>query len=101
MIVGKDRLKALGYNPTYADKELGIITFSPKKLKERVQEEFHKGNRIAKSEIKERLAKIYDELGYQRTAKATDIEEWFEVKSITIITNKKKINGFEILNQKL
>lgn len=101
MIVGKDRLKALGYNPTYADKELGIITFSPERLKERVQEEFHKGNRIAKSEIKERLAKIYDELGYQRTAKATDIEEWFMVKSITIITNKKKINGFEILNLKV
>lgn len=100
LTLDKDRLKALGYNPTYINKELKMVTFSSDILKERIFEEFSEGNRLAKSDIKERLAKIYNELDYQRTAKANDIEEWFEIKSISITIDGKRVNGFELLKKK-
>ena len=55
-----------------------------------------------KTEIKERLRQIYQEVDYKKTAKATDLEEWFEVKEVNITdTNGKRGKGFEILSTKM
>ena len=59
---------------------------------------FSEGGRHTKSDIKETLRSLYQKLGYQRTPKATDLQEYFELKSI-LTTEKgtgKRIVGFEL-----
>ena len=53
-----------------------------------INETFAKQVSIAKSKVKMELQKIYDSLGIQQTAKATDLAKWYEVKMIS-----PKING--------
>ena len=36
-------------------------------------------------------------LSLTRTAKASDLKEWFEVRDVNYIENGKKVNGFEII----
>ena len=58
---------------------------------------FEVGKRYIKADIKEILSKLYSRLGYQKTAKASDLEQYFEVKGI--LTPDKK-NGFELLSKR-
>ena len=59
-------------------------------------------NRYLKSDIKETLRKIYEDLGYDKTPKASDLEEYFELRSCQIKNKEtgKKDHGFEILKKK-
>ncbi len=71
-------------------------------LEKEIYKEFKVGDRILKSEVKEKLGKIYNQIGYQASPKATDLEEWFELKSYKV-TNKetgKRDHGFEIVSKK-
>lgn len=59
-------------------------------------------NRYSNIFIKEKLGEIYNSLGIQSSPKATDIENYFEVKKVQI-TNKetgKKDHGYLILKIK-
>jgi hypothetical protein len=58
---------------------------------------FEVGKRYTKADIKETLKGLYGKLGYQKTAKASDLEQYFEVKGI--LTPDKKA-GFELLEKK-
>ena len=70
-------------------------------VKDNVSSEIYKifevGKRYVKADIKETLKGLYKRLGYQKTAKASDLEEYFEVKGI--LTSDKK-HGFEILGKR-
>ena len=59
-------------------------------------------NKYLKSDIKETLRKIYEDLGYNKTPKASDLEEYFELHPCQIKNKEtgKKDNGFEILKKK-
>jgi hypothetical protein len=61
---------------------------------------FQIGQRYSKSEIKEKLKEIYKNLGYNSTPKASDIEQWFEIKSVLLSENGKRVAGFEIIKKK-
>ena len=43
---------------------------------------------------------IYNQIGYKKTPKANDLEEWFEIKDILMTENNKRIHGFEIIKKK-
>lgn len=47
--------------------------------------------------IKTELQAIYDELGIQRTAKATDILEWCEAKGASVYLSGKKVKCLTII----
>jgi len=67
-----------------------------------IYEKFEVGKRYSKSLIKEKLTKIYSDFRYDKTAKASDLEEYFELKSC-LISNKetgKRDNGFEIIKKR-
>ena len=68
---------------------------------EKILNYFKPGNKYLKSDIKETLRKIYESVGYNKTPKASDLEEYFEIKEckITISTGKQD-NGFKILKLK-
>ncbi len=65
-----------------------------------ILENFHVGDKISLSLIKERLRGIYLSIGLKKTPKATDLLEYFEVKKIKIASHNKREDGFEILGIK-
>ena len=51
--------------------------------------------------FKETLKEMYRKYGYQKTAKASDLEEYFIVKDTKLQDETKKwVNGFELLSKK-
>ena len=101
--VGPDRCKALSYNKTEISRELKNIKLDRMDVvTEKILEVFLPGNKLTKVEIKNKLSNIYSDLGYTKTAKASDLEEYFELRSCQI-TNKetgKREHGFEIIKKK-
>jgi len=83
--LGPDRCRAKGYIINDVRQEISVKEFDQKLLREEVYKHFHEGDKKTREEIKTILASIYSSLGYQRNAKATDIEEYFEI----IKTNMK------------
>jgi len=105
-VLGIERIKSLGYTKYYLDKEydrlLGNQDIDTDNIREEILKEFEVGSRYSKSDIKNKLGKIYTSLGYTKTPKANDLEEYFEIKTC-LISNKetgKRDNGFEIIKKK-
>jgi hypothetical protein len=71
------------------------------KIKDEIYRLFTVGYRYSKSDIKSTLKNAYERIGYQKTAKASDLEEYFIVKDTKLQDDTKKwVNGFEILSKK-
>ena len=98
--LGPDRLRALSYSKTFIKKELNIVTFSQDLLEKSMYLEFKEGDKLSLVDIKTKLTNIYDSISYDRKAKATDLENHFEVKKCTINFPDKRVNGLEIIKKK-
>jgi len=61
---------------------------------------FRIGCKYSKSGIKESLKKLYQELNYKKTAKATDLEILYVMKAIKLQEDGKWVHGFEILGKR-
>ena len=61
---------------------------------------FKVGNKYSKAGIKESLKKLYQELEYKKTAKATDLEILYVMKAIKLQEDGKWVHGFEILGKR-
>ena len=93
-------MKTLEYQESLIRKEWNRIMGNHQikdELQERIYQEFQVGQSYTKSFIKEKLREIYLELGYQKTPKASQINDWFETKIATIIDKEsgKRENGFK------
>ena len=100
--IGPERCKALGYNKTDLEKEYSDLQFDMSKLEVEIYKEFQIGNRYLRNIVKETLSTIYSSLGYNKTPKANDLEQYFEIKPCKVLnpeTNKRE-HGFEILRIK-
>jgi len=101
--LGPDRCKACGYNLSLLKKDYSTKFFNDmSKIQEEVYNTFCIGDKKTKESIKELLGQIYKKYNYNKTAKAVDIEEYFEVtkteikdstgKRITLLKlNKRKL----------
>jgi hypothetical protein len=100
--LGPDRLKALGYNLTKIKHELGIVTFSQELLESSIYSKFKIGDKLKMSDIKLELKNLYDSINYTATPKATDLENYFEIKrcKVTDKITKLRENYFEIIKKK-
>jgi hypothetical protein len=99
--LGPERCKAFGYNYSDLLKDYEIKFYDITLVKRRILSEFKVGDKITTSEIKEILRVIYQELGYKKTPKATDLEEYFEISPIKVKDQLGKWGrGFEIIKQK-
>lgn len=99
--LGPEKCKALGYNFTFMRKEYSLRFFNTDKVKEEIFSQFKVGDRMTSADIKSQLGIIYRGLSYEKTPKATDLEEYFELKDIRLRdSNGKMSRGFEILSQK-
>ena len=99
-ILGLKGCKSDYYNVGKLDKKLNVMTFDRAKIRERLYAEFIVGQSYACSDIKSKIADIYKEIDYRANPKATDLDEFFDMKRCLINTAEKRINGFKILSQK-
>ena len=105
LLLGKEKLKSYGYGISMIKKNINIITFNPLVLENIIYQDFNEGDRISLSEIKDRLSKIYESIGYRKSPKAVDLNEFFELKKCKISTtddsgNNKRVEGYELLKKK-
>ena len=100
--LGPDRLKALGYHITRVEKEYKAFLFDKDNLKDKIYSNYLEGNKYSRNSVKEDLQKIYDSLNYTKKAKASDLEEYFEVKDCTVLNKEtgKYDRGFELIKKK-
>lgn len=101
LTLGPDRCRALGYNSTNMKKnQMDRVISGKDDLTKAIISEFKINEKITKAEAKERLAKIYSDIGYSRVAKASDLERWFIIQK-TRISSDKNIFGIRLTNYKL
>ena len=95
-----DRLKALGYNKTYIERELGVVVFSKELLVRTIFNSFKIGDKIPNTDIKNILTNLYSSINYKASPKATDLGEYFDVKKCKISNNGKRLDGLELVSVK-
>lgn len=105
LALGPKKLKALTYSKTYIKKELGIVTFSKELLINTITLNFNPGENYSLSDLKVKLGNLYNSINYDATPKASDIENYFDVKSVVMYEKKedgtrKQIRGYELLKRK-
>ena len=96
--MGPDRIKASGYREDKLkaewtkehQEELGVSDA----LILDIANYFKLGQRYTNPDIKAKLKELYQKHGYQKTAKASDLEEYFWLKKVYLPVEKK--HGFEI-----
>ena len=106
--ISAGRAGSLKYQKGNLEKEYQSIinpedtSYIENEVKQKILSTFSIRNRYLKSDIKETLRKIYEDLGYDKTPKASDLEEYFELRSCQIKNKEtgKKDHGFEILKKK-
>ena len=99
-VLGLDQCKATSYSSTLLDKRLNLLTFDKNSLKEKILSEFEVNKSYTKSSIKDKLGEIYKELGYKSKPKASDLGDYFDIKSCTMTVGDKRVNGFKIISKK-
>lgn len=99
--LGEDGVKACGYNITDINNELGIVSFNPNNLKLEIYKEFKEGSTLSKADIKAKLSDIYTRIGYKKTAKASDLSNWFEIRTAKAKESTGKwVNAFELTKKR-
>ena len=102
-LLGPDRIKANGYLEADLRKEW-IKLHSEIKIEDgmisRIFGSFSKGERYSNKEIKETLKNIYLEFSHSKTAKASDLTDYFVVKDVVFQKDSKWVHGFEILGKR-
>jgi hypothetical protein len=98
--MGPDRIKANGCRETRLKEEWNRQKRGEAGISEDLANVifgyFKLGHRYSKSGIKETLKEMYQKYGYQKTAKASDLQEYFWTKDVKFLEDGKWVNGFEI-----
>ena len=89
----------------YRGEKMALVLENREKkiiLSEKIRERFSIGDRLSFKEIKTILREIYQNLSLKRNAKASDLPEWFCVKTIKIWSDSenKRVDGFELISLK-
>ena len=102
MLFGSNKCRALHYKE-YALVKLMLNITKEDRIRDAVFNTFLIGNKYLYRDIKSMLVSIYESLEISSKPKASDLEEWFEVKNVLIpdpIT-KKRDRGYLIVSKKL
>lgn len=93
--LGVDRIKALNYKEKKLLNEIHIMK-TKNKIRHELHGIIHIGDRILTADIQQTLRVVYDRLGIDKSLKATDLNEFFEIHPVKIPTANGRKNGFEI-----
>jgi hypothetical protein len=98
--IGPDRCKAFCYHKNELEKELVLQKFEVNNMIPEIHNTFKIGEVYSLADIKEMLKKIYTSFSYTKNAKATDIEDYYEVEKCTKVIDKKRIVCYKLNNIK-
>lgn len=99
-LLGPDRIKALGYYQASLEREYKII-ISGDSIKKIILNNFQTSYKYTFKEIKEKLKGIYLSLGITKTPKASDLEEYFNIKKTKVTTSDGvRENGYQLISIK-
>ena len=103
--ISKERASALKYRRGNLEKEyksMKSYTTNQDNIVNEINSNFKVGERYSKLYIKETLRIIYESNGYNKTPKASDLEEYFEIKLCKVADKEtgKSDNGFLIMKLK-
>lgn len=102
LVLGVDKIESHSYIRIRLDRVISDrMNNQTIDVSSEVYNSFIVGERYNKPFIKSELGRIYELLNYKKTPKATDLEEWFEIRYVKYTENGRKINGFEIVRKKL
>lgn len=101
LTVGASRIKGMGYSVTMVNKAMGVTIFDQASLNNAIYSTFIVGKRYTNKFIKSELGTIYKSAGFEKTAKTTDLDQWFEVKNSNVpVGGGKREHGLEIIKKK-
>ena len=96
-----EKLRALSYDKTKIEKELGVVIFSKELLVRTIFNNFKVGDKLPNTDIKNTLTNLYNSINYKATPKATDLEEYFEIKKCKLtMPDKTRSHGIELISVK-
>lgn len=98
-IIGPEKCRAKGYRVTSLNNILKVRSFDGSVLASKILSTFEEGNSYTKIEIKSTLAKLYKDLDYKVTAKASDLSKYFKLKETTVNDGSKRVAGFKLLEK--
>lgn len=98
-VLGPGRMRALWYDVTKMRKEYErIMENQGVDIKTAMLTSFSIGDKIPKSEVKDKLKSLYDSIGYSKTPKGTDLGDYFIIKNCKIPKpDGTRDNGYEII----
>ena len=100
-VLGLEECKAQAYNTSLLNKKMNIVGFDENLLNDTVYNEFKVGNSYSNPYIKQKLGEIYKDNDYRATAKAVDLDKFFNVKHKKIKDETDKwVHGVLILSKK-
>jgi hypothetical protein len=101
-IIGPDFIKQFSCNEAEIKKEwTKRMSNKTIDVTSEIYKIFEVGKRYSKSGAKDSLKSLYEKLGYKKTAKATDLEEYFVLKGVKFDDGSGKfVHGFELLERK-
>ena len=96
-----ERLRALSYDKTKIERELGVVVFSKELLVKTIFQNFKVGDKLPNTDIKNILTNLYSSINYKATPKATDLEEYFEIRKCKLtMPDKTRSHGLELISVK-
>ena len=105
--ISASRAGTLRYEKGELEKEYNSLINSKRycgetdQVKEEILQTFSINKKYSKSDIKETLRKIYEKYKYNKTPKASDLEDYFEIKLCKVVNSDgKQDNGFKIIKIK-
>lgn len=98
--IGPDRCRANGYSLTGIKKEYDNLFVDESSIVNEIYNYFQEGSTYTKKEIKEKLSEIYSKQGLNKNPKATDLEEYFEIKACQVMKKGVSSNCFKLIKKK-
>ena len=102
-VLGVEEVKRLKYNVTNIKRRL--VASSPisqeMKVLKLIGKQIVNGVPIERSKVKEIVQNAYNDLGISKTAKATDINKWFETKESTSRIDGKVCKCVVVIRSKI
>ena len=99
--LGPERMKAFSYREVLLKQEFNKLKGNSEiydKVSEEVYKMFEVGKCYLRIDIKSALKVLYSKMGYNKTAKASDLSEYFIIKAI--LTRGDRKPGYEIIAKK-
>ena len=102
-ILGYDKVVALKYNQTAIKREIAKHIGQDKEniILSSLNEMFPQYTAIPSNRLKQGLQKIYDDLGIQLTAKATDLQRWYTLKRCYRSFNGKNVQCYILVRENM